>query len=495
MRTQKFVQVLALLLLASGCSILGTCKTDADCHSLHPDSHCYVGENPKPGDTGVCTRKKPVSPGESVDEPGSGSVDELGGEPGDKVAAGLVISSFSPHEAPQGAILRIQGENFSAVPSENIVTFNGIPAAVVSAIENEIVVKVPKSMLCAGPVRVTTGGKTAVSADTFTYFPTAVVSTVAGSGTAGFAEGTGTAAQFNQPYGVAIDRSNNLYVADTNNHRIRAISPQGVVSTFAGTGTQGSVDSGRADSEFNQPYDILIGTDGTLYVADTWNHRIRTISLLGAVRTLAGSGRDFIDGTGTAAGFRHPYGMAIDTQRNLYVADSQNHRIRKVTPQGVVSTIAGNSGGFLDGTGTDARFYAPNGVAIDTEGNLYVADYNNHRIRKISPEGVVSTFAGSGERGVADGQGSQAQFNWPNSIAMDAADNLYVVDNGSHRIRRVTPQGLVSTIAGGGIEGDYANGPGKLARFNRPRGIAIDTDGNLYVADTYNHRIRKIALE
>ena len=210
-----------------------------------------------------------------------------------------------------------------------------------------------------------------------------MVTTLAGSGTAGSADGTGTAAQFSGPRGVAVDSSGNVYVADTLNNRIRKITPEGVVSTLAGTATPGHVDTRGTEAKFNFPERVAVDSSGNVYVADTNNHRIRKITPEGEVTTLAGSTRGFADGAGTKAWFDEPIGVAVDSSGNVYVADSYNHRIRKITPAGVATTLAGSTADSADGTGTAAKFHSPIGVAVDSSGNVHVADSNNHRIRKI----------------------------------------------------------------------------------------------------------------
>ena len=276
-----------------------------------------------------------------------------------------------------------------------------------------------------------------------TYTLPAVVSTLAGSGAFGFngfADGTGTEAKFHYPSGVAVDSAGTVYVADYNNHRIRKISPSGVVSTLAGSGAFGFADGTGTEAKFDQPTGVAVDSAGNVYVADTWNSRIRKISPSGEVSTLAGSGAfGFADGTGTAAKFNYPFGVAVDSSGNVYVADMWNNRIRKITPSGVVSTLAGSGVfGFADGAGTAAKFNEPTGVAVDSAGNVYVADMGNNRIRKITPSGEVSTLAGSGAFGFADGTGTEAKFHYPFGVAVDSSSNVYVADRENHRIRKIT---------------------------------------------------------
>ncbi|MCG2792972.1 MAG: T9SS type A sorting domain-containing protein [Weeksellaceae bacterium] len=318
-------------------------------------------------------------------------------------------------------------------------------------------------------------------------FAQVTVSTLAGS-TQGYADGTGTAAQFNFPTGVAADASGNVYVADYLNNRIRKITPAGVVTTLAGS-TLGNTDGTGAAAHFNNPTGIAVDASGTVYVADTYNHKIRKITPQGEVTTLAGSTQGYADGTGTLAQFYNPIGVAVDASGNLYVADYANHKIRKVTSSGVVTTLAGSTAGYTDGTGTATKFNYPAGVAVDTSGNVYVADTFNHKIRKITSAGVVTTVAGS-TQGYADGTGTAAQFKSPYGVAVDASGNVYVADYGNNRIRKITVTGVVTTVAGS--TAGYADGSDALAQFSNPYDVTIDALGNIYVADTSNHKIRKI---
>lgn len=314
------------------------------------------------------------------------------------------------------------------------------------------------------------------------------VMTLAGS-TTGYANGIGVAAQFQSPIGIVIDAGGNVYIADRLNNRIRKITPAGVVSTFAGSGNFSFADGTGTLAKFFQPEGLAIDASGNLFVADTYNNRIRKITPSGVVTTLAGGTLGYADGMGAAAQFDLPCALTLDALGNIYVADTSNNRIRKVTAGGVVTTLAGSTAGYVDGTGTSALFHYPTGIAIDAIGNLYIADSHNDRIRKINIVGIVSTLAGS-TYGYANGTGTSAQFATPYSIAIDTAGDLYVSDRDNNSIRKVSPTGVVSTFAGS-TQG-YTDGIGSAAQFSRPHGVALDSDGNIYVADTSNERIRKI---
>jgi len=332
---------------------------------------------------------------------------------------------------------------------------------------------------------------TNVAVACLTNFP--IVTTLAGSGSPGFADGAGTSASFYYPIGVAVDSSGNAYVADALNNLIRKITPAGVVSTFAGSGSRGSTNGTSTAASFASPNGIALDSSGNFYVSDTGNSLIRKIAADGVVTTLAGSTVGlFIDGPGTAARFDNLQSIAVDSSGNIYVAERNLFKIRKITPEGAVTTFAGSgTRGSSNGTGTSASFYLPMGVAVDSSGNVYVADQGNNLIRKITPSGVVSTFAGSGSRGNTNGTGTAASFNGPTGIALDSSGNVYVSDNGNHLIRKITSAGVVSTLAGTGSQGSE-NGEGTAASFYAPYGISVDSTGNVYVADTYNHLVRKI---
>jgi sugar lactone lactonase YvrE len=326
--------------------------------------------------------------------------------------------------------------------------------------------------------------------------PNGVVTTFAGSaGTWGSTDGIGASARFSSPQGVATDSAGNVYVADTGNYTIRKITPAGVVTTLAGiAGVAGSADGIGASARFNGPQSVATDSAGNVYVADFGNDTIRKITPDGLVTTLAGAAgmQGSIDGMGAAARFNGPYGVAVDASGNVYVADFGNDTIRKITPDGLVTTLAGAAGmqASIDGIGAAARFNGPYGAAVDASGNVYVADTGNDTIRKITPAGVVTTLAGTaGAAGSTDGIGAAATLFAPQGVATDSAGNLYVASGST--IRKITPAGVVSTFAGGkvdtcGMAYCSTDGMGAAASFGGPVGVAADSAGNIYVADTYS---------
>ncbi|WP_051269770.1 T9SS type A sorting domain-containing protein [Flavobacterium suncheonense] len=319
-----------------------------------------------------------------------------------------------------------------------------------------------------------------------------IVSTFAGSGVAGAQDSTGANAAFNLPTVVTLDNQNNLIVVDRSNHKIRKITPQGEVTTLAGTGIAGAQDGPGNAATFRYPDGAVVDSHGNIFVTDQSNHKIRKIDTNGVVSTFAGTGvGGFQDGTGSVAKFFYPAGMAIDANDNLYIADYSNHKIRMITPAGMVSTYAGTFAGNVDGDTATARFNGPTGVCLDSFGNVYVADYGNHKIRKISTSGTITTFAGNGTAGAADGVSASATFYHPAIVAADSNNELFVTDQYNHKIRKISPEGVVTTYAGTGEVGSN-NDKAILATFNSPTGIVVDPNDRLYIADYANHKIRKI---
>lgn len=324
--------------------------------------------------------------------------------------------------------------------------------------------------------------------------PTHIIDTMVVSNNTGSTNGVGTAATFNRPFGIAVDAAGNIYVADAGNELIRKISPGAVVTTLAGmAGISGNTNGMDTLANFNKPFGVAVDASGNVYVADAGNNVIRAITPAGLVSTFAGTGVAGASNTTDSVAFNSPLSVAVDGSGNVYVADYGNDLIRKITPAGVVSNFAGSgAAGSDDGTGAAATFDLPEGIAIDIAGNLYVADNGNNLIRKITPAGVVTTLAGSGLVGSANGTGTAASFNSPFGIAVDASGNIYVADSGNNLIRKITPTGVVSTLAGSGAKGS-SNLTGSAASFNTPSGVAVDAQGNVYVADENNNLIREIS--
>ncbi len=434
-----------------------------------------------------------------------------------------IITSFTPTTAPKSATITIKGTKFTGATA---VSFGGT-AATSFVVVNDTIITAVVGAGTSGSVSISTAsgtgtlsGFTYLAAPTIAYTggtktftvgtaitalsPTntggtvsgngqVVVSTFAGSGSIGSADGVGTAASFNYPLSNAFDASGNMYVADAENNRIRKISSTGAVTTFAGSGVRSFSDGSSNSASFSAPTGVVTDVLGNVYVADLYNNRIRKISQTGIVSTFAGSGNaGNADGIGTAASFNNPTGLAIDANSNVYVTDKINHSIRKISPAGVVTTLAGNgNSGNTNGVGTAASFYYPTGVTLDNNGNIYVADYFNNSIRKITTAGVVTTFAGSGTAGYADGTGASAKFNLPFCVTVDGSGNLIVGDQSNNYIRKINSLGVVTTLAGNGTP-SYADGIGTAASFNTISGVAKDANGNIYIADESNQRIRKI---
>ncbi|MBL7999687.1 MAG: SMP-30/gluconolactonase/LRE family protein [Candidatus Kapabacteria bacterium] len=353
-----------------------------------------------------------------------------------------------------------------------------------------------------------------------------MVTTYAGTDE-GYVEGNSDSAKFSEPTGLSLDNYGNVLVADRGNRRIRFINANETVETLTGSGfgnndgknaearfqypqkitwcknklyitdkgnntlrysdwgyvytlsggERGMLNSYRKDAKFSYPYSVAVDIAGTLYVLDTYNNCIRKITADGMVTTLAGSKEGFADGQGESAQFSFPRGITVDEAGTVYVADSRNNRIRRIRADGTVTTLS---------TGYE-RLSNPTGVAVDADGNVYVTDTYNYRIRKVSIDGTVTTIAGS-TQGYSDGEGLFALFSYPKGITVDYSGTLYVTD--ADYIRKISPDGYVTTIAGGIL--GYANGKGKVARFNAPEGITVDASGTVYVADFGNNRIRAV---
>ena len=400
-----------------------------------------------------------------------------------------IFSEISPLNGPKGTLVTITGKNFGADTTKVQVYFNRTKTALNSLTDTRITAKVPNGA-GSGIVKVIVDGDEAVGPE-FIYEYSTEISTLAGDGSSGFLDGPGTDAKFSALREMITDKHGNLYVADFNNDVIRKITPQGVVSTYAGS-TEGYEDGPAVSAKFNGPWGLAMDSAENLYVSDAHNNRIRKISHDGIVSTLAGGKEGYADGNLLDAKFSFPTGLAIDSLGTIYVADNENHKIRKITNLGIVVTLAGSDEGLADGTWMEARFSFPYGLDLGPDGNLYVADKGNHRIRKITPEGTVGIVSGS-ERGFVDGPLAEAKFSNPIALKFDTEGNLYVVDR-DFKIRKITIDGQVTTVAGGEEKG-FVDGPVSHAKFDTLYGIAFGQDQNIYVADGGNYSVRKISQE
>jgi uncharacterized protein (TIGR03437 family) len=333
------------------------------------------------------------------------------------------------------------------------------------------------------------------------------ITTLAGDGFSGYS-GDGlqaSSAALNHPRGIAIDSAGMIYIADVDNHRIRRVTPAGIISTFAGNGAYGFSGDGNLAfyASFSNVMGLALDPSGNLYIADSSNQRIRKVTANGNVTTIAGTGGSGSfsgdGGPATAATLNTPTSMVFDAAGNLYFADSSNQRIRRIGTDGIITTIAGNGLEGFSGDGgfaTSASMDFPLGLARDQAGNLYFADGNNNRIRKISAAGIISTFVGNGSGHFAGdgGMAFSASINIPSDVAIDNAGNMYIADSGNNRVRKVDPSGIITTVAGTGTDGFSGDGgPASQAMLSFPWGVITDAAGAVYIADRVNSRIRKIA--
>lgn len=330
-----------------------------------------------------------------------------------------------------------------------------------------------------------------------------IITTIAGTGVGVFGGdgGSATAAGLSDPERVAIDSAGNVYIADE--YRVRKITPAGIISTIAGNGTDGfSGDGGPAVSAQLRAYAVAVDLAGNLFVADRDNNRVRKVTPAGIISTVAGNGTAGFSGDGgpaLAAALRSPRGVAVDAAGNLFIGERGNNRIRRVNPQGIITTVAGNGQAGFGGDGGPAvsgLLNGPEGIAIDSTGTLFIADTNNHRIRKVSPQGIITTIAGSSDNGFSGdgGPATAAMLENPEDVAVDSTGTLFIADRENNRVRKVTSAGIITTVAGGesGFSGD--GGPSSSALLNDPSGVAVAANGSLFIADNDNYRVRKITF-
>ncbi|MFQ6098907.1 MAG: NHL repeat-containing protein [Armatimonadota bacterium] len=336
-------------------------------------------------------------------------------------------------------------------------------------------------------------------------YPIGTITTVAGNGKPGYSGDGGPAveARLNWPRDMSPAPDGDLYIADTMNHCIRRVSRDGTITTVAGTGTEGySGDGGQAvHAELNAPRDVEVGADGCLYVADTSNHCIRKVGVDGIISTVAGTGIEGYSGDGgraTDARLAWPQDVAVGADGTLYFTDTGNHRVRTVSPEGSIETVAGTGAcgdGGDGGPAVRARLARPRGVFVEAAGCLYIGDTENHRVRRVTPDAIISTVAGNGVEGYGGdgGEASAAQLAWPRGVVTTGDGCLYIADCGNSVVRAVHPDGTISTVAGTGTEGYSGDGgPATSAQLADPHGLALDARGDLYIAEPRNHRVRKV---
>lgn len=400
------------------------------------------------------------------------------------------IASLSTNTGPYNTSVTITGTGFSPTAANDKVFFNGKAATVIAASATEITATVPVGA-GTGNVTVSVNGGVAISGPIFTYQLTSVVSTFVGSNQAGEVNGAGVLAILNAPTGITIDTSGNLYAPDDGGV-VRKVTPKAQVTSYAGENYyDASLDGTVTSQQINFPSALTMDNNNTLYVTELSTNRILKITSSGTVTP-------FIEGVQSKGHFSplsSLTGIAVDKMGNMFVVDQLNNLIIKVTPNGISSIFAGTGEvGSADGIGTSATFNNLQGITIDLSGNLYVSDYGNNLIRKITPDGTVSTFAGNINGGYSDGIGVNASFYIPGGLTTDKVGNVYVADTGNGLIRKITPSGTVTTIAGSRANrGAIVNGAASAAGFYKPTNLTIDASGDIYVTD--GNEIRKITIQ
>jgi len=404
----------------------------------------------------------------------------------------FTIESVEPLSGPSGTEVTITGQDFDPLPGGTVVRFNGVVASVKSLTSTKVVVTVPVGV-GTGKITVRTAAGV-VDGPVFEYIYSATVSTYAGDGSAGFGNGPALEAKFNLPTGIIFDANGNLFVCDRDNNLIRKIAGDGTVSTFAGTGSLGSVDGNGLGAQLFRPNQIILTPENNFLVTEAGSGNIRQVTLDAEVTTIMGSGSNgYADGNGINASFDTPAGLVRNAIGNFFLCDGGNFRIRQISPEKEVTTLAGNGiAARTDGIGSSASFVAPFGIVVDAIGNLVVSDGNT--LRKVTLDGEVTTYAGAEAPGMVDGSLEAARFKNLRGMAKWKNDFLIIADSENHAIRMITPSGAVITIAGNGTSG-LVNGTGPESRFNLPSAIAVNSKDEVFVADRLNSVIRKIVLK
>lgn len=397
------------------------------------------------------------------------------------------ITSLSINSGPFNTSVTITGTGFSPTTTDDKVFFNGKEATITSANTTQLTAIVPQGA-GSGNVSVSVRNGASVQGPVFTYQLSAVVTTIAGNDTRGYVDGKGSNASFYSLWGLAIDPSGNIYVSD--GYYIRKITPDGTVTTLAGNSNGNSmgwdIDGKGNAATFSSAAGVATDKSGNVYIAD--GYKIRKMTPDGIVSTVA-INNNLPTGS-------HDYtGIALDASDNIYLSDANADVIIKVTKDGTASILAGNgTQASIDGTVTSASFNDPIDFVMDGGGNMFVTDLVSNKIRKVTPDGTVTTIAGSGSRGATDGSALNASFYSPDGIAVDKVGNLYISDFGNNLIRKISSDRIVSTIAGTGKEGNpWVDGIGTAASFISVDCLKVDASGNIYIADGF--KIRKITFQ
>lgn len=409
-----------------------------------------------------------------------------------------ILVSVQPLSGPKGTAVEVIGRHFLTDPLQ-VSAYVGLKRIQPYSLTDTLL-KFTLPPRCGSGYVVISMGTHSLTGPWFNYQYTFTLSHFSGvPGVSGYNDGDATSALFNSPRGLTIDNNGVIHVADVMNHTIRRVFDNGSVVTLAGNGTAGFDDDYGSAARFNTPADVELDTaTGMLYVADRMNHLIRRVTPSGDVSTVAGlpAVAGYVDGAALAGRLNQPAGIALTSSPlKLYFADAANHCIRKIDQYQVLSTLAGtNQQGYLDAYGTGARFGTPLGIDFDTLGFLYVTDSVFHNIRRVDiSSSQVTTVAGTGVPGWGDGNGAVASFNTPAAITSRLGQVL-VCDGANHRIRRIGQDGMVVTVAGDGMAG-YLNGVGTGTRLSSPAGIVRNPEGDYFISDTQNHCIRKLVMD
>ena len=302
-----------------------------------------------------------------------------------------------------------------------------------------------------------------------------------------------------------MDKSGNVYIADSSNHKIRMVTSTGIITTIAGTGVYGTNGDGGAatSAQLYNPRGVSVDISGNVYIADTYNSKIRMVTSTGIITTIAGMetyGSSGDGGAATSAQLNNPLGVSVDKSGNVYIADHYNHKIRMVNSAGIITTIAGTGVEGSSGDGgaaTSAQLFSPKGVCVGISGNVYIADEDNLKIRMVTSTGIITTFAGTGAFGSSGdgGAATSATLYFPFGVSVDISGNVYIADSSNNKIRMVTSTGIITTIAGTGMQGSSGDGGAATSgQLYYPHGVSVGISGNVYIADYFNHEIRMVVV-